>query len=309
MRIRLAALLSLVLVGTATAGGSTRSVVAPGSISALAADKTLVAYATGDEARRRCDRVRIWNVQTRRVVTLGTQTACDVGSTGRGIAALSLAGNRALWLHYVGGNIREWSLYTATTTRLVPRQLQFIPRDVEETAPIVIGKGDASRYGDLLPYAVGSQVVALTASGRRALSWRAPARVTALGANGGALAVASADGTVTAVDASGHVELEWAGTPAASATFVTGTGVVAQRGRTLEFATGSGPRKTFGLPRDARLQDAYGFHAVYVEAGRVYVLNLETGATRFAGRGTAAQLEVSRLVTATGRRVTAAPAR
>ena len=66
------------------------------------------------------------------------------------MATVSIAGRRAVWLHYTGGN-REWSLFTATTRAPRPRQLAFIPRDVDEPAPIVLGEGSGSRYGDYIP--------------------------------------------------------------------------------------------------------------------------------------------------------------
>src|SRR4029450_13154471 len=84
------------------------------------------------------------------------------------------AGNRALWLHFVGGNQRDWSVWTASTTRLLPRRLAATTVDVDSPAPMVVGHGDASRFGELLPYAVGRNVIALRVNGARALSWLAP---------------------------------------------------------------------------------------------------------------------------------------
>src|SRR4029450_4323729 len=80
------------------------------------------------------------------------------------------AGNRALWLHFVGGNQRDWSVWTASTTRLLPRRLAATTVDVDSPAPMVVGHGDASRFGELLPYAVGRNVVGLRGNGSRARS-------------------------------------------------------------------------------------------------------------------------------------------
>jgi hypothetical protein len=164
-------------------------VTTPAPVQAVALDTPLLAYANVHAAAD-CDRVRVWSRATHRTVRLGRTTSCEETSTGSGISQLAIAGNRVLWLHYAGGNIRDWTLFTATTAAPRPRQLRFISRDVEEPAPIVLGEGDTTRYGDLLPYAVGRDVVALRPSGARAFSWNAPARVTALGANWGGLAVA-----------------------------------------------------------------------------------------------------------------------
>jgi hypothetical protein len=75
-----------------------------------------------------------------------------------GRAAVSIAGSRVLWLHYTGGNIREWSLFTATASAPSPLRLRSVARDVDAAAPIVLGEGD-SRAGALLPYAVDRRVV------------------------------------------------------------------------------------------------------------------------------------------------------
>jgi hypothetical protein len=285
----------------ATIAAAAATLTSPGPVHALALDTPLLAYASGRSAGD-CDRIRIWSRATRRTVRLGRTTSCEQTSTGTGIAALSIAGNRVLWLHYTGGNIREWSLFTATTARPRPRRLRFVSRDVDEPSPIVLGEGDTTRYGELLPYAVDRDVVVLRPNGARAFTWRAPARVTALGANWGGLAVALADGRVAIFENDGSMETTWAGSPAATAVFVTGNAVAAQRGRIVEMRSGSVMRR-WTLPVDARLRDAEGYEAVYVSRGRLKLLRLDTGRTRDLGRASDAQLEYSTVAAATGRRI------
>ena len=123
------------LAATVTAVVTT--ILSPAPVQAIALDTPLLAYA-GGRSRGDCDRVRIWSRATRRSVALGRPTHCEETSTGTGIAALSIAGSRVLWLHYTGGNIREWSLFTATTTARKPRLLRFISADVDADAPIVL---------------------------------------------------------------------------------------------------------------------------------------------------------------------------
>jgi hypothetical protein len=272
----------------------------PGPVQALALDTPFLAYATG-RAAGDCDRVRIRNLSTGRTVRLGRPTSCEQTSTGTGIAALSIAGNRALWLHFTGGNIREWSLFTATTTAPRPRRLRFVARDVDAAAPIVLGEGDTSRFGDLLPYAVDRQVIVLRPNGSRAFAWTAPGRVTAVGSNAGAVAAAVEDGRVFVLE-DGRVESSFAGSPAATAVFVTGTGVAVQRGRTVELRTGSSTRR-WTIPSGARLRDAEGFRAVYLAGRRVTSLDLASGRTRDLGPATDVQLEDSRLAVASGRTI------
>src|SRR5581483_9950911 len=147
-------------------------------VTALAVAADRVAYATAD-----C-RVHLWDLRARRVTTFRPGPACERTSTGTGVSAISVAGSRVLFLHYTGGNIREWSLWTATPSSPTPRQIAFATTDPEAAPPIVLGSG--------LAYAVGPTVTVLRPDGSRASRWSAPAVVSALA---GAV-VATADGAV-----------------------------------------------------------------------------------------------------------------
>ncbi len=269
-------------------------------------DGRLVAYASG-RSLLDCDRIRIWNLTTRSVTRLGRTMPCDEGSTGTGIATVSIAGNRVLWLHYTGGNIREWRLFTATTTRRLPRQLAFEPRDVDGPAPLVVGPGDASRAGDILPYALERTVVALRNDGSRRFSWRAPGRVTALGALDGELAVASEGGEVTILDAGGRVVGTETFAGEIQAVRLTGAGVLVQRGRALELRSG-GTARSWPLPARASLRDATSTAAFYVTGGQIRELRLDAfNRQRQLGLGSDVQAELLTVATSLGRRVTVTP--
>lgn len=293
------------MLALAAALATVASISAPGPVTALAADGGRVAYASGAAAGD-CDRVRIWRPKLRRVVRLGRTTSCVRTSTGTGVAAVSIAGNRVLWLHYTGGNIREWSLFTATETAPRPRRLRFVARDVDSTSPIVLGDGDSGRLGDLLPYAVDREVVALRANGVRRFAWTAPARVVALSALGGEVAVAQEGGTVAVLDLAGRVLREESYAGEIAAVKLTGTGVLVQRGRTLELRDGTGEPWTAALPAGARLADAAGTtDALYVVRGQVHARRIRAARDVIVGRGSLAQVEGLTLVTASGRTVTA----
>ena len=296
----LATALGLVLALAASASAAT--VASPGTVSALAADGERVAYASG-RSRTDCDRVRLWTPRTGRVVRLGRTTPCVQTSTGTGIASVAIAGTRVLWLHYTGGNIREWSLFTATTTRPVPRRLAFVSADVDAPAPIVVGAGDASRFGDLLPYAVGRTVTVLRANGARRFSWTAPARVTALSAMDGELVVGMEDGRVTGLDASGTViaTARFAATPI-DVVRLTGAAFVVQQGRTVTFQGGGAPR-TRVLATGSRVEDAAGSRVFYVVRGSARMLDFGAGTDRVLGTATHVQTEGSTVVLAAGRTV------
>ena len=102
----------------------------PARVTALELDSSFIAYAVGRSAHD-CNRVFVWNLASRGVTKLGRKTNCEQTSTGNSIAAVSVAGKRVLWVHYAGGNIREWSLWTATTTKPSPLRLRFVSRDVD----------------------------------------------------------------------------------------------------------------------------------------------------------------------------------
>jgi hypothetical protein len=94
---------------------------------------------------------------------------------------VAVATRRLLWLTYAGGNIREWTLWTATTTRKSPRQLRFVARDVDDPPPIVIGPATV----DAVPYAVDRQVTYLGDDGRAIFRWTAPVSIRAVAAGAG----------------------------------------------------------------------------------------------------------------------------
>lgn len=298
--LALGALLALVPSGAA---GTVRSVTAPARVIALAADGTRVAYAVGFSSRD-CNRVRLWNLSPPGVTRLGRGTVCAQTSTGTTITALSLAGRRALWLHVTGGNIREWSLWTATGHLPAARRLRFARADADASPPIVVGSGDSSRLGDMLPFAVGRTVTVLRVNGSRRFAWAAPARVVALAANGGELAVADEDGVVTVLDARGAVLRREAFGGRIDAVQVTGDGLVVQRGRSLEVRRGSS-RSIYSLLAGVRLADAEGERAVLVGGGKVTTFDLGSGNGSVAAAGTFAQLEGTTLWTASGRAVSA----
>ena len=301
MRFATIALLSLLVLPAALAT-PTRTVTAPAPVSALAFDAGRVAYASGRSARD-CNRVQVWNLATRGVTRFPRPTSCIETSTGSGIPGLAIAGNRVLWVHYIGGNLRDWTLWTATTTKTKPLRLRSLTREADDRAPIVVGDGDSSRLGDILPYAVEREVIALRASGARRFAWTAPARVTALSTLGGELAVASAGGVVTVLDAGGDVLRSETFASEVQAVELTGDGLVVQRGRTLELRGPGGPR-TWALPARARLDDAQGSRAYYVTGGQIRELRLDAvNRQRQLGLGSHVQVEGTRLATSNGRRV------
>jgi len=273
----------------AALAGSVRAVTAPAPVLALAFDGPRIAYAAGRSSAD-CNRVYVWNLSTRGVSRLGRKTHCEQTSTGNSVTQVAIAGTRVLWLHYAGGNFRDWSLWTATTTKPAPIRLRLVTREADAVAPIVIGDGDSGRLGDILPYAVDRRVIALSANGARRFAWVAPARVVALAALGGELAVATEGGEVTVLDAAGRVLGNESYAGEIQAVKITGNGLLVQRGRTLELRNAGSPR-IWTVPAGARLEDAADARAYYVAQGQIYAQSLAGAQRRIVAQGSHGAVE------------------
>src|SRR5581483_3686260 len=146
----------------APAAGADRVVTSPGKVRALARSGYSVAFLSAPEKGHCGPSVELWDLAGRGVWRLGRHTdrlCASKPSTGNGITSVAVAGNRAVWLAYAGGNDRDWILYTGTASQSV------------------------------IPYALGSSVRVIAADGRRLYTWRAPGQVTNLTAYGSEVAV------------------------------------------------------------------------------------------------------------------------
>jgi hypothetical protein len=264
--------------------------VAPAPISALAASNGSIAYASMWTPRV-CEHAYL--LRPPRVFPAGQ---CPQVSTGRGIASVSVAGTRVVWLAFAGGNIREWSLLTATATRPKPRLLRFSARDVDLPSPIVLGSG-----GSVIPYVLGRSVVALRTDGSRAFAWTAPVTVRALAASGSSVAAVLQGGRAVVLSA-GRVVRTAQFDGEADAVALAGSTLVLQRGRVLDLRVGNTSR-TWTLPSHALLQDASPAAAIYAATGRIHRVTFSSGADTVVARGSLAQLDGGRLVVASGNRL------
>src|SRR3954470_9734225 len=177
MRVSALLVALLATAAAASAAGVDRSVTSPGQVQRLARSGYSVAFLSGPYPGHCGPHVRLWNLVNGGVYRLGRHTddLCREGpSTGSGVTDIAVAGNRVLWLAYAGGNFREWTLYTATTTRPAERKLEVPPGEVDLPSPIRVGVASQR----MLPYSIGSAVKVLTANGSRAYTWQAPGPVT-----------------------------------------------------------------------------------------------------------------------------------
>ena len=297
------AAIALAAAAGAAAAGSDRAVTSPGPVRAVARSGFSVAFLSGPYAGHCGPRVELWSLVTRGVYALGRHPdlLCSEGpSTGSGIADIAVAGNRAVWLEYAGGNLRDWSLQTATTTRPGERQLAFREVDVDDPPPIVLGVASEQ----VIPYSVGSTVKALRPNGSTAFTWQAPGTVTNTTAYAGEVAAFVAGGTCYVLSPTGAVLQTYRFARGAVREFaLAGAGLVVQLpGGKFEIRTGATVRR-LTLPPAARMLDYAEGILLYRLGDRIRARRVSTGRDALLRRGTSAVLEHNGLTYAVGRKV------
>jgi hypothetical protein len=303
MRALALAAVAAVAASAASAAATDRTVTSPGRVLALARSGYSVAFLSGPYTGHCGPHVRLWNLASGGVYRLGrhTDTPCTEGpSTGSGVTAVAVAGSRALWLSYAGGNNRDWTLYTATTTSPTERLLEMRPADVNAPSPIRVGVGSES----VLPYSVGSTVKVLAANGRRLYTWHAPGPVTNTTAYESKVAVFVKGGKCYVLSATGTVLQTYAFPPGAVQEFaLAGTGLVVQLpGGKVEIHNGPSVR-TVALPASGRMLDFAEGIVLYKVGPQVRARRVSTGKDALLRSASLAVLEHNGLSYATGRKV------
>jgi hypothetical protein len=304
MKVLLAATVVLATASIGSAAGADRTVTSPGKVQALARSGFSVAFLSGPYAGHCAPHVELWSLVTRGVYRLGrhTDALCDEGpSTGSGVTDIAVAGNRALWLEYAGGNLRDWVLQTATTTRPQERELEFQEVDVDAPPPIVLGVASEQ----VMPYSVGSTVKVLKANGARAYTWRAPARVTNTTAYGAMVAVFVVGGRCFVLSPAGNVRQAYTFAPGSVQELaLAGVGLVVQlAGGRVEIRRGALVIRRLMLPSGGRMLDYAEGILLYRLGGQIRARHVSTGRDRLLRRATYAVLEHNGLSYALARRV------
>jgi hypothetical protein len=307
--------LVLLIIAVASASGASAAPVPERTIATslpvrdLALTRRSVAYVADaglDELR--CARIGLWNTATNRRFTFDAKEQClELASTGQGVWDVAVATNRLLWITYGGGNIREWSLWTATTTRRAPRRLRFVARDVDAEPPIVVGPGAT----DAVPYAVDREIVYLTDRGEALFRTTVSAPVRALTAH--PLIRPRGPAAVVALLASNElIGLEESGAEAFRVTVPAGVSPIAYDDRrSILYQVGSVVHADIGdvaLPAGARMVDASRGLILWTRAGDLGVTSTATRASRLLVDGSRAkpvvgQLELGGLASASGHQV------
>lgn len=219
------ALAALGLVGAvAGVARADRSWAPPAGVKPGPVDVSAGSFAAGlGWTRSTCEGVMLWLPGIRQRFLFHVPSPCPATSTGRGVSAVSVSGERVVFLSYVGGNTRDWRLWTATRTLPRPRLLRTASADADSPSPILLGNGGEEG----IPYAVGRDVVVLSRDGRRELTWRAPADIVSLNEHSNTLAATLGDESVATISlAPGHSTAIYAQPGARAAEAITGGIVV-----------------------------------------------------------------------------------
>lgn len=304
----LATLVGLALASGAAALTPDRTIVASLPVQDLALTGRSVAYVADAPARLQCARIVLWNPATNTRQLFDAKEQClEQGSTGQGVWDVAVASQRLLWLTYAGGNFREWSLWTATTTRPKPRLLRFVARDVDAPPPIVIGPGTAQG----VPYAVDRQVMYLGDDGRAIFRWTAPRPIRAVAAGYGPrswrVATLLDDGTVVVLDPTGTPVYDSSfGSPPIHAVLLAPIGLVVQWRQHAIVSKPSLNHDTIRLAAGARVVDVGQGRLLYERGHDLWALTIETRRIARVVDGTASrpargQLDANGIAWATGR--------
>jgi len=277
------AAIALVLAGASGAAPGDVTTVRDGTVLGIAAAGSLVS-ATLDQGAVECRHAELWNAATNKATHLGKKVACD--SPG-GVRGPSLVGKRALWATNVGGNLRDWTVWTATPTSPTPKVLAKVPSvDASDPDPVVIGKAGAG----IVAYAVGTAVTALHADGSTAWKLTAPAVVTLLTSGdpysqGSEItSIFTADGKALIVDGTGKVLTTGLSDGISVLCMPLGGGMMGQKANVLAIV--GQPVKTIPVPANARLVGCVPDVAIYRVGAKVSGIRISTGKTAVLLTGT-----------------------
>lgn len=273
MQRRLVSIVAALAVvgGLAAAARADRSWAPPAGAGVGPVDVSAGSFAGGiGWTHSTCEGAVLWLPRIRQRWLFHVSGPCPATSTGRGVSAVAVSNQRVAFLSYVGGNTREWRLWTATPTAKRPRLLRTASADADAASPILLGNGGE----DGIPYAVGRDVFVLAADGRRALTWRAPTDVVSLNVHSGALAATLSDGTVQTVSIlRPATTMAYAQPGARAAEAITG-GVVIEAADGIHLRKGSRTVR-FDLPVGARLLGYSDGWLVYSSGRAIHVYSYQ----------------------------------
>lgn len=263
----------LALAAISGAMSSDHSTTRDARILGVAASGAFVA-ATLDEGKTECFHAEFWNAATNKATHLGKRVACQAPG---GIRGPSVIGNRAVWATNVGGNLRDWTVWTATTTSPVPRALATVQGiAADDPDPVVIGRAGAG----IVAYAVGPNVTALRANGTTAWKQTATAAVRVIASGdtpgyAGVTGMIAADGSAAILDATGKVIVKGISSGATDECLMKSAAVGMAPG--LIVYTRTSPATQFAVPKQAKLLGCAAGIVIYRVGPTIKGIRLSTG--------------------------------
>jgi hypothetical protein len=261
-----------VLGGLAGAARADRGWAPPAAAGVGPVDVSHGSFAGGiGWTRTTCEGAVLWLPGIRQRWLFRVPGPCPATSTGRGVSAVAVSDRRVAFLSYVGGNTREWRLWTATPTAKRPRLLRTVSADADAPSPILLGNGGEEG----IPWAVGRDVLVLAGDGHRALTWHAPADIVSLNEHSGMVSVTLTDGTVETIPVQPSKEpgASYAQPGARAAQAITG-GVVIDAADGIHLRRGSRTLR-FGVPAGARLIGYSDGWLVYAKGRDIHVYSYQ----------------------------------
>jgi len=264
-----------------------RSIARAGPVTALGLTHGSIAYAVG-RTKADCDHVELWNTDTRGTWRFGRKRPCGDLPLFSGIGPVGVATKRVVWVSFAGGNLTDWELWTATTTKKTPKRLRFVERDTSEPPPIVVGPGTAQA----IPYAVETEITWLADSGAPIFRTHAQSEVRAITSGQGPLgwrvAASLANGDVIVLNDAGALDTTISYAPGAVKWIgLAPAGVLVQLpGARVEIRNG-GPTRAVQLKPNAIVIDYAEGRLLYRVGQSFWLRNVRTGTDTLLLRGSA----------------------
>jgi hypothetical protein len=249
-------------------------------ITDLSADGARVAFVAASPID--CDHAAVWTPATRTIARFDFPHLCLPTSTGSGIYDLELAGSRAAWVHYGGGNTWEFQLVSASLSDRRPATLSSNSGDAGEYWPYQVRGDDA-----VLAFDDGARLVQVGGGRERCQEkGRGPAicrtirrgpHAAPIDSVSGALIAVREPREVAVVDLQGNIVRVFAFT--ASTARLDGEDLVVVRGKAIErYGVNTGQIETSRpLPSGYTLVDVDGGIAVLRRAAAIRLVRLDDG--------------------------------
>lgn len=254
----------------------------------LSADGTRAAFITASSID--CDHAAVWTPAAKAIARFSFPHLCLPTSTGSGIYDLELAGTRAAWVDYGGGNTWEFSLSSATLRERLPVRLSLEFGDAG-----VYWKFQVRGDGDLLVFNDGERLVRIGrgqepcqekgGASKICTTIRRGLHAAPVEAVSGSLIAILEPTEIAVVDVQGDVVRVFPFTAAAAR--LEGDHLVVARGDALErYNVANGVLEaSWPLPRGYSLADADGGIAVLRRPAAIRLVRFEDGRTLTIERG------------------------